>query len=35
LDEAQAREQMEALDDAIQVIKDMLYYKALRNFLDG
>jgi hypothetical protein len=35
LDEAQAREQMEALDDAIQVIKDVLYYKAMRSLLDG
>jgi hypothetical protein len=35
LDEAQAKEQMEALDDAIQVIMDVLYYKAMRNFLDG
>jgi hypothetical protein len=35
LDEAQAREQMEALDDAIQAIKDVLYYKAMRSLLDG
>jgi len=35
LDEAQAKEQMEALDDAIQVIKDVLYYKAMRSLLDG
>jgi hypothetical protein len=35
LDEAQAREQMEALDDAIQAIKDVLYYKVMRNLLDG
>jgi hypothetical protein len=35
LDEAQAKEQMEALDDAIQVIKDALYNLMLRNFLDG
>jgi hypothetical protein len=35
LDEAQAKEQMEALDDAIQVIKDALYYKMMRSLLDG
>lgn len=35
LDEVQAKEQMEALDDAIQVIKDVLYYKAMRSLLDG
>jgi hypothetical protein len=35
LDEAQAQEQMEALDDAIQVLKDALYYKAMRSLLDG
>jgi hypothetical protein len=35
LDGAQAKEQLEALDDAIQVIKDALYYKVLRSLLDG
>jgi hypothetical protein len=35
LDEAEANERMEALDDAIQVIKDVLYYKTMRSLLDG
>jgi hypothetical protein len=35
LDEAQAKEQMEALDDAIQVLQDALKYKMMRSLLDG
>lgn len=35
LDEAQAKEQMEALDDAIQVVKEVYYRKVLFSFLDG
>ena len=35
LDEAQAQAQLEALDDAIQVLKDAFKYKAMRSLLDG
>jgi hypothetical protein len=35
LSEAQAKEQMEALDDAIQVLQDALKYKMMRSLLDG
>jgi hypothetical protein len=35
LGEAEARERMEALDDAIQVLQDALKYKVMRSLLDG
>jgi polyhydroxyalkanoate synthesis regulator phasin len=35
LDEAQAKEQLDALDDAIQVLKDVIYYKVMRSLIDG